>query len=88
MEPDHDVIVDSSEIADRHDDSAVEKREIQSGEHNVILEAPVVSHEAEDSMEVAESHIFRPIFRSKINDERIRRKKAAGTLPSARNVRN
>lgn len=89
VEPDTDVIVDSAEGID---DSVVEKRETQKTElsANIVVAAPLVSHEnhADDSMEVAESHIFRPIFRSKIIDERIRRKKAAGTLPAARKVRN
>lgn len=42
--------------------------------------------EGEDSLELAESHIFRPVFRSRFVDERIREKKAVGS--PGRKVRN
>lgn len=90
VEPDTDVIVDSSEIAEGTDDGVLKKRETQKAQLTANMDAPLISHEnqADDSMEVAESHPFRPIFRSKIIDERIRRKKAAGALPAARKVQN
>lgn len=58
-----------------HSEEVIRKRETHK---HLIAADTLISHERTpaESMEVAESHIFRPTFRSRVTDERIRTKKA------------